>query len=409
MSDQVAIFAGGVDPDLAYGQKEKITFSGTWLPDESWSISFTTDRSGDFTIGSNFSLGVLFAGLAFSSCFTYSNRVYVSAGKQYSFSSVFDPKNPDVTGPNNWHEEDVGAGYNLFLSQFGPQDSVIAFSAFQGRLVVFGNQSTQIWAADADPANFALVQTLGNTGTIAPLSVQALGDYDVLFLDSSGIRSLRAKETSLNAFSVDIGTPIDQIVQAAIRDADCTASCSIIEPDFKRYWCFIRNRIYVLSYFRESKIVAWSTYVCVDFDGVAFTPEKFVVFNRQVFIRATDGRVIAYGGPDLNTYDYSVCTVELPFLDHKTPSMPKQSVGFNVAWTGSWMMEASMDPKRDYMTKVLPAKDMVPQERTDAYFDNGVVPFVASGTHIKMRFTTSNLVNTAAKLSSVIWNYKPSK
>lgn len=406
MPSQLANLAGGVDAGIAYGQKNLFTFAGTWLEDEAWSISFTS-TAGDFTVGRSFSLGVPFAGLGFTTCFTFAGRVYLGVGKQYNFSSIFDPKNPEVTGPNAWHEEDVGAGYNLFLSQFGPQDSVVAFSVFQGRLVVFGQQSMQIWTQDADPANFALVQTLANTGTVAPLSVQSLGDYDVLFLDSSGIRSLRAKETSLNAFSVDIGTPVDQLVQAAVRDSDPSTACSVVEPDFKRYWCFVKDRIYVLSYFRESKIVAWSTYLCVDSDGVAFTPEKMVVFNRQVFIRTTDGRLIAYGGPDKNTYDYSVCTIELPFLDHKTPSTYKESVSFNLAKTGSWKFEAGMDPKGGRVSVVLPAKDEdPPEEKQDSTYDEGIIPYIANGTHIKMKFTSSSKVNTFAKLSSVVWNYK---
>jgi hypothetical protein len=92
---------------------------------------------------------------------------------------------------------------------------------------------------------------------------------EVLMLADSGIRSLRTRETTLNAFVVDIGSPIDSLVTAllaTLTDAEKALSCSIVEPSSNRYWLFVpghsgaAGKIYVLSYFPSAQVIAWSTY-----------------------------------------------------------------------------------------------------------------------------------------------------
>jgi len=109
-----------------------------------------------------------------------------------------------------------------------------------------------------------LSQTLGNIGTIAPLSVQSVGDSDVLALADMGFWSLRVRDASNNGTVVDMGTPINQTIQDSIISAGLTASaaaCGIVEPTTNRYWCYLNSTIYVLSYFSAANIAAWSTYV----------------------------------------------------------------------------------------------------------------------------------------------------
>jgi len=159
-----------------------------------------------------------------------------------------------------WEEQNAGAARIPYISQFGAQDSVVALATLQGRLTVFGTQSVQIWGVDADPNNLTLVQALDNTGARSMLSVKSIGDLDVLYLDSSGVRSLRAKEVTLNAFVNDIGTAIDLTIRQALIGYDATQACAVVEPTTKQYWLYLNGTIYVLANYPESKIVAWSTY-----------------------------------------------------------------------------------------------------------------------------------------------------
>ena len=133
----------------------------------------------------------------------------------------------------------------------------------QGRLVVLGRRHVQIWQTDADPANFANLQVLDNLGTLAPLSVHSLGQLDLIFLYDTGIRSLRTRAQDLNATPEDIGIAIDSLVQTKLDSCSAdekAAACGVVEPRTGLYWLFLKDTIYVLSYFPMSKITAWSTF-----------------------------------------------------------------------------------------------------------------------------------------------------
>jgi len=240
-------FSGGVAPDAARGQKSKVRFGGTWVDGDTWRIDGVSTLSGNFTLGKGNISGQTFTGAK-----TLRNRMYLAFGSNFAMSAVGDP-----TG---WEDQGIGAAVVPYLSQYGGQDTVTAFASTQGRLAVFGERSIQIWGINADPNQFELIQALDNAGTIAQKSVQSIGDADVLYLDSSGIRSLRAKETSLNSSVNDIGTAIDELIRVALVSYDASLAVAVVEPTTRQYWLFLNGDIYVLSYFPESKVVAWSTY-----------------------------------------------------------------------------------------------------------------------------------------------------
>ena len=240
-------FSGGVAPVAAFGQKTKVRFVGTWVAGEKWTIPFTATISGDFTLGAG-----NIAGNNTTCALKLRSRMYIGQESAFCLSAI-----DDVT---LWEEQNAGAARIPYISQFGAQDSVVALAALQGRLTVFGTQSVQIWGVDADPNNLTLVQALDNTGARSMLSVKSIGDLDVLYLDSSGVRSLRAKEVTLNAFVNDIGTAIDLTIRQALIGYDATQACAVVEPTTKQYWLYLNGTIYVLANYPESKIVAWSTY-----------------------------------------------------------------------------------------------------------------------------------------------------
>lgn len=245
-------FSLGVNPSQGFGQQINVAFSGTvngfsdWASGETWTWEGTS-TAGDFTIGKG-----RISGRTFTFGIATDQRAYISIGNSFAFSAVNDP-----TG---WEKQDVGAGTVNFNTSFGTDDSVVAFSEYQGKLAVFGNYNIQIWKTDADPNQFAKLQTMPNIGTTSGLSVIGYGELDTFFLASSGFRSLRARETTLNALVVDIGSPIDSLVQA-LTTAQRASGAGILEPREHRYWCHAGGNIYVLSHFPSLKISAWSIYV----------------------------------------------------------------------------------------------------------------------------------------------------
>lgn len=243
-------FSGGVNAVDGWGQRDQAKFIGTWAIDDRWSLKFTS-TVGDFTLG----VGNLTGG-TYQFMMTYANRVYLANGANWNFSAIDDPV--------GWEEQNIGAGSVSYRSSIGYVDSTLAFGVVQGRLAVFGRQSIQIWSVNADPGLFKREQILANIGTVAPNSVQGIGELDVMFLDDTGIRSLRSKEVTLNAYVADLGSPIDSIVQTNLRGlsaAQKASAVSVVEPTNKRYWLYLNGVIYVLSNFPLSKVTAWSTYL----------------------------------------------------------------------------------------------------------------------------------------------------
>lgn len=321
----------------ASGQEAEIGFGMAWSTGDNWSFAVTS-TAGDFTLGrGNLGNGWWASGTVVSpaSGYVFSDRAYVANGTIFNFSAV-----GDITG---WEEQNVGAGFLNFTSQYGAADTVKAFSAYQGKLAVLGRRSVQIWVTNADPNNFALSQVLTNIGMYDTDSAQSLGDLDVIFLYDTGVRSLRVRDASSNATVTDIGAPIDSLIVAKLLSY--TASCGIVEPGQNRYWLFLNDTIYVLSYFPLNQIIAWSTYQpTYDATGTqtAFVPSKFTVHNGQVYAReehaSNGGAVYAYGGSNNSTYDGAVATVQTPWLDAKEPGTWKGAKGVDVEWSGAWSL-----------------------------------------------------------------------
>lgn len=246
-------FSGGSLPFQAYGDRWQIQFSnnsnGSWARDEKWGIILTVPGQ-DYDIGS---INFFSALLALTCCATFKNRVYIGAGPQFNFS--------DNSDPTGWEQQNPGAGDISYLSYFGSQDKVYALSQLQGRLVVLARRSVQIWTTDADPNNFALVQEMDNVGTAGSLSAQNRGDYDVIFLDDTGFRSLRAMEVTLNATLDDVGVPVDALVQADLQSVSAATCVTTVDPATKNYWGYLNGKIYVHARYPSSKISAWTQYL----------------------------------------------------------------------------------------------------------------------------------------------------
>ncbi len=391
MSTATYAFSGGVDSVPGYGDRWQIGFGGTWVVGETWTL-FMQTTAEDFTIG----VGA-FDDIDPTMCFTYRNRMYLALVSKFIFSAV-----NDVTG---YEEQDLDAGSIDWLSQYGQQDTVQALSQLQGRLVVFGALSVQLWQTDADPLNFDLVQTLDNIGTEAPASAKNIGDYDVIFLDSTGFRSLRSRETSLNAEPEDVGIPIDSLVQTDLLSVAASTCCAVVEPIGKQYWGYLNGKIYVLSRFNTSKITAWSYYNPVDSLGATFTPQKFVVHGRQVVLRTSDNGLIRYGGTNRNTYDATVPVLEIPWLDGGTPKQNKIAQGIDLGCIGGWLVKASMVPATPTMQLVHTVPSAQGTAEKDSTYDLLHIPFEQNGTHFKLRVEGDPTWTAAASISTLLFHY----
>lgn len=381
---------GGATAAAGTGERHDITIGGSWAIGDKITLLLQDSITGtQVLIGAG-----NVTGITPTFAFTFNDKVYVLAGDTVYFSALGAPTIFNAL-------DGSGNGFVKFTDHYANPESMVAIAAFQGRLCFISRQGVQIWTCPANPAQWHLEQIFEFVGSRSKLSPKTAGDFEVYFLDETGVRSLRVRDNTLNAFSEDLGSPIDELIQAALiasSDTQKDAACGIVEPSSKRYWLFLKDVIYVFSNFPSSKITAWSKYApTFNLTGAqtAFTPEKFVVYKGQVYCRAGD-YFFLYGGSDNNTYDACVASWETPYLDAKTPANIKASKGIDLIASGAWTITAGMDPVSAIVNTIL--------SMTGSTYDQGVVPFSERGTHVKFGGQTSG--STAAKVGALTWLYE---
>ena len=385
-------FVGGTDVVAGAGMIRHLGFGGTWAVGDTVSIILTDTGTGTQTLVGAGDV----TGITPTFGFTYDDKEYLLQGSTVNFSALGDAE--------IWNNpEGLGNGFVTLGNYQSTPEDLVSLAPYQGRLAFFARRTTQIWEINADPTLWQKLQVLENTGTMAKLSVRAIGELDVFFLSDSGVRSIRARDFTNNAVSFDIGSPIDSLIGAdllALTEAQKAAACAVVEPVSNRYWLYLNGKLYVYS--RFDKIAAWSRYEPTYDEGEGFqvsmgTIEKLVTFQDRVFARAGT-KLFRYGGSDNNTYDSAVATAELPWLDLKSPGTIKFGKGIDVAATGAWTISAGMDP-----TAVSPLQNVPWNEGSGSSFTKGIIPFKARGTHFKLKAVTTG--NTAAKLSGLLFHY----
>ena len=209
-------------------------------------------------------------------CRTYKDKMYTVEGRYLASSCVGKPdmwKNVPETEPPTGVKT---AGY--FANDLSVQDSDmtynIAIEVYYNKLAIMGKNATQLWAARPRSHQGPIRQhpARHRHDRLAQRAAVRLGRHPVSRLD--GIRSLRARDSSLAASVSDVGSPIDPLIQDLHREwgeYSMSQAISIVQPVTGRVWVIIplardavtgvvSSRIFVLSAFPGPKISAWSEY-----------------------------------------------------------------------------------------------------------------------------------------------------
>jgi hypothetical protein len=320
---------------------------------------------------------------------TAKEKMYALSGSVLHFSKVADPA--------SWLLTDPGAGFVDVAGINSGFETLVALSRYQQYLAVFAEDATMIYYIDPDPALNKEVQVLNNTGTLSPLSVTQFGDGDIFYLHESGLRSLRARDSSLAAVSVDIGSAIDDILQPLISVmsvADRAKIIGLIEPRDGRFWLIVGQQIFVFTFYPGSKISAWSIY------RTGFNVDAAVKFKRRVYLRSGN-TVYVYGGlAAAPRYSAVEAVAQLPFLDAGKPNIKKMLDSIDVACDGQWKVEVGMNPND---RTVLDTIGRV----WETTYNGSVIPAQGEGTHFTLKFSLEKPPTTGpAKLSSVAISYR---
>jgi hypothetical protein len=265
---------------------------------------------------------------------THKRKIYSAVESVLYFSGVDTAVDWNV-------DKDPGAGYANVANHNAGSDRITGLAIYQDKLAIFARRVIQIWYVGDDAGVNSPVQIITETGTRSPRSVRGFGDLDVFYLADTGVRSLRARDTTNTAGVQDVGTPIDPLVREWINtlpESDVANAVSVVEPQDGRFWIAIGSRIFVFTYFPTKRISAWTWY------EPGFRVEHFATQDDRVYARSGD-TIYLYGGDDNQQYDNSRVTVVVPFLDLKKPASSKQVHGVDIASKGKWYVELLTDPE----------------------------------------------------------------
>lgn len=210
-----------------------------------------------------------------------------------------------------------------------------ALGQFESNLVVFFEDSAQIWTIDPDPKNHRLTQNVP-IGTVYPYS-HANMSSDIFFLSPAGFRSVAVQSYTTSLMDNDIGSPIDSIIRMAMRD-------NSIQPRMVYYRgagqliCFIGAEAYVYSYSRSAKISAWSKW------NFPFVIDHVTEHETHLYVRS--GNQI-YVFDDMQYTDDGApipVLAQLPYLDARKPSQLKRFMQLDVSAIGDFDISFLFDP-----------------------------------------------------------------
>jgi hypothetical protein len=313
------------------------------------------------------------------------SKVYTTAGSLTHFSGIEEPLEV-----NNSVKE---AGFINLSTNAEGSERLTAIANYQQNLAIFSERTVQIWFVDVKASGNQQLQVLNNTGAISPLSVQEIGDSDVFYLSESGLRSLRARDSSNAAFATDIGNPIDTLILDEINSDRLRSreSRAVLEPRDGRYMLALGSKVYVFSYFPASRVSAWSIY------EPGFEVKAWAIIGRRLYCRGDDDKLYLLGGINGTTYDDTQVVAFLPYVSAGKPATSKGFTGLDMACEGEWRVEIATDPNN---TSALQTVATV--EATT--FAKGNASFQARSTHMALKLTSQN--EGYAKLGAVIVHFE---
>lgn len=301
---------------------------------------------------------------------TIGSKMYSLSGPNVHFSGIKQP--------TKWTTATTGAGFVDMSSESSGSEQLTAAARYQGLVAVFAERTIQTWYFDPDPTLNKQSQVLNNTGTRCPRSVTQFGDADIFYADSSGIRSLRARDNTNSAATSDVGVAVDTLVVADFDELtadDFRNVIGAIEPRDGRFWLAVGSKIYVFSFFGDGKISAWTTY------ETGFEITEMIPFLGRVYLRSGN-TIYVYGGLGaVPVYDDAEAEVWLPYLDAGKPAQKKAWQGFDAAVRGEWEVRAGMQVTDEN------ASDKVGTIFRTTYNEERI-PLIGQSSHINVRLTS---------------------
>ena len=241
----------------------------------------------------------------------------------------------------------------------------------RNKLSVFSTDGVQVWVVDPDPSMNKLDSIVPNLGTRYSKSPLGFGG-DLFFLADTGYRSITVSTQTDNLRDIDVGNAIDDLVLPTLTGTN--DPLSVFYSGLGQFWSIDGSRVWVYSFSRTAKLSAWSKFT------LPVITDDAAVLNGNLYIRSGDSVYVMDRGVFSDDGAIPTITVELPFLDFKTPGVLKMITGVDSIGAGTAMLELK------YMAMV----NGVPTE-----FTTSPVPVIAGNTTAPGPLTPVELCATA--------------
>lgn len=318
----------------------------------------------------------------------HGDKLYRAKANTLSFSATGDPTDLVGTGSGSIDISKQGSGVS----------ELRGLGVYYDQLAVFGRTGAQLWLMDPDPLKNNFAQALGGVGLLSSKSVTPYSDGDVLLLATTGVRSLRARDSSNQASVTDIGSQIDPPVRGAVaaNEDDALLAPALVEPLLGQFWLALGEHIYALSNFDAADVLAWSRYTLPDAGTPALSALRSMGVGRdRVAMVNKNHEAFIYGGADNASYDAAEVVVVTPYMDFSRPATFKQFTGLDVACDGTWTIEVAHDKENPVWETVATI--------TGSTHTQGRIGLAGYSTHIAVRAKTTSA--SAAKLAQIIIHY----
>lgn len=264
----------------------------------------------------------------------------------------------------------------------------LALAVYKGRLVVAFEDSSQIWLADENPQLHVMNDSVDTVGTRYPRSVLGFAG-DVLMLSDNGFRSISGAKLSDSMIDVDVGAAIDPVILPLLDGTE--DPLSEFYPKRGQFWCRIKDTdVYTYTFSRMEKISAWAKYtfgITIDaaahLGGVLYLRSGNDVYKVDDTVWSDNGTV----------FDM---TIEMPYLDFKSPGVLKQLVGVDAIIQGEADLAIRWDPRDESLITD-------PVTVTGNTQPGTMTPLEIVGTHFRPVITSSS--SSEVQIDSLTFYY----
>lgn len=326
-NDQTATALVTVAAGVGTAQVATVTLAGTPEVGDRFAV---TVGDTEYGAGDNPSTKATF-GIALGT------KLYLCAGSVVYFCGV--------SSPTVWRAGVTGAGFfNVTSSGKGSED-IVSVGEFQGGLAFLCQSFIQTWTVNADPDQNSMLRTVDNTGGVAVRAFVSAGNLDGYYLSPAGLKSLKQQASTGTPFAADVGDNIEPLIQSDLNTLSAetiAATKAAINPFDARTWFWLGTKIYVLSYYPQSKINAWTWY------ETGLTPGWMEPINNRLYLRSGD-TIYVYGGDSGTDYDTDdsdiyYAEIEMPFMHAGRIADDKTATAYNIGGEGKWDVWMKTDP-----------------------------------------------------------------